>query len=57
MSHEDEPTHDMVDQALRQALQQWENLRDLMTLFGPEWVGGFDFPRMTVLPPEHFLGD
>lgn len=54
---DDEPGHHLVDRALRQALQDPENLRDLLSFVVPDLVSGFDFAPTKVLPPEFILDD
>src|SRR5437867_2872861 len=58
MSLFDQPSlHDFPDRAIRDALQDPRNLRDLLTARLPDLAVRFDFDRAEVVEPEFLLDD
>jgi len=49
--------HDFPDRAIRDALAQPANLRDLLQAVVPQLAPGFDCDRATLLPREYLLDD
>src|SRR5258708_3860394 len=54
---DDSPLHDFPDRAIRQALQQPGNLRDLLNAVVPDLAPGFDCERAELLDREFPLDD
>lgn len=52
-----EQVRDYADKALREALRQPDNLRDLIRANVPGLVDGFDFEQMRPIPPKFLLPD
>jgi hypothetical protein len=58
MSRIDQPSlHDFPDRAIRDALQDPRNLRDLLTARVPDLAARFDFDHAEIVEPEFLLDD